>query len=137
MTIERPRQVVHEFVIDPRNDPRWCPKVSSVEVEEEDAEAFVVVHRPIPFRPPRTIDHRRLESKPGLIRWREDDGTDVVHVTYLLEELESERMAFTQRSEFELGAPRIVHPVMRLGIGRDMGDQLKRLKRVLESRPSL
>ena len=133
VVIERPQRAVHEYVSDPRNDTQWCPKVLSVEARDEAAGIYVVVHRPIPLRPTRTIDHRRLESTPRRIRWREDDGTDVFHVTYELDALGAERTTFTQRSEFELGAPAITHPLMRLGIGRDVAGQLKRLKRVLES----
>lgn len=131
--IERPLRQVREYVADPRNDPEWCPKVLSVEVVDEEAGAYTVVHRPIPLRPARTIDHRRLESNPARIRWSEDDGTDVFDVTYELVGLGDDRTRFTQRSEFELGAPAMLHPLMRLGIGHDVGGQLKRLKRVLES----
>jgi hypothetical protein len=38
----------------------------------------------------------------------------------------------TQRSRAELAAPRVLHPLMRLGIGHDIARQLKTLKRTLE-----
>ena len=71
---------------------------------------------------------------PNRIDWREDDSTDVLHVTYMLDDLgQSTRM--TQRSRAELAAPRVLHPLMRLGIGHDIARQLKTLKRILERGP--
>ena len=73
----------------------------------------------VPFDPPRRIE------------WREDDGTDVFEVTYELED-RGGRTRLTQRSAAELGAPRLLHPIYRAGIGRDIAKQLKELKRLLE-----
>jgi hypothetical protein len=56
----------------------------------------------------------------------------VIRVTYELAETGSDTR-MTQRDEAELGAPRLLHPLMRAGIGHDVGRQLKALKALLES----
>jgi uncharacterized protein YndB with AHSA1/START domain len=130
--IARPIEDVFEFVSDPRNDPRWCRKVRSVDLVEEGR--YAVVHRPVPLRPARRLDMRRVAADPPRrIEWVEDDGADVFRVTYELEP--SERgTRIRQRSEAQLGAPRFLHPILRAGIGRDLARQLRDLKRLLESR---
>jgi hypothetical protein len=37
------------------------------------------------------------------------------------------------RSHAEIGAPRVLRPLFRAGIGRDVQGQLRRLKRLLEA----
>jgi Polyketide cyclase / dehydrase and lipid transport len=101
--IERPFAEVFGFVADPRNDPRWCPKVDSVEQIEGEA--------------------------PGPV---EDDGVDRFEVTYALEE-HAGGTRLTQRSDARLGAPKLLHPIWRRGIQRDIDRQLRALKGLLES----
>src|SRR3954469_1667127 len=141
--IARPVEEVFAFVSDPRNDPLWCPKVKSVE-PVGDAEAgvnarYLVIHRPVPFLPPRRMDYRVVEwSPPHRVVLREDDGHDVITVGYLLRATEA-GTHFIQRDEAELGAPRVLHPMMRIGIGSDIARQLKWLRKRLEdgrARPS-
>ena len=128
--IGQPVDAVFAFVADPRNDVRWCPKVKSVELVEEDR--YAVVHKPVPGKPERQMDMTRVAFEPPRrIGWREDDGTDVFEVTYELEDLGG-RTRFTQRSVAELGAPRLLRPIYRAGIGRDIARQLKALKKLLE-----
>jgi len=130
---------VFDFVADPLNDPAWCPKVLVVDQVEGDGPgpgaAYEVLHRPIPFRPPRRMVHRCLSwEPPRRIQWREDDGHDVIDVTYDLEPMWTSTR-FTQRDEIvRLGAPRIVHPLFKHGIGRDIDRQLQSLQGVLERR---
>ena len=38
----------------------------------------------------------------------------------------------TQRDDTQLGAPRLLQPVVRAGIGRDIEKQLRELRRLLE-----
>jgi carbon monoxide dehydrogenase subunit G len=128
--IERPVDAVFAFVADPRNDPRWCPKVKSVEQVGDGR--YAVVHKPVPGKPERQMEMTRVASDaPRRIEWREEDGVDVFEVTYSLEDL-GERARLTQTSVASLGAPRLLHPIYRAGIGRDMAKQLKELKKLLE-----
>ena len=134
--IARSPEDVFAFVSDPRNDPLWCPKVKSVEPVEDPgpgaAARYAVIHRPVPFLPARRMDFRMLESSPPeRIVWREDDGHDVIRVEYRIRSSES-GTHFTQRDEAELGAPGILHPLMRIGIGADIARQLKQLRKQLE-----
>jgi uncharacterized protein YndB with AHSA1/START domain len=135
--IHRPIQEVFDHVAEPRNDPRWCRKVVSVEQVEGTGPGpgsrYAVVHRPVPGRPARNLDHSCLAwDPPRRIEWREDDGTDVFVVEYLLEPTAG-GTRFRQRSDAELGSSRLLRPLYRIGIGRDIAGQLRALKRVLEA----
>ena len=70
---------------------------------------------------------------PRRIEWLEDDGHDVLEVTYTLESA-GDATRITQRDHAELSAPKLLRPVMRIGIGVDIAKQLKRLRRHLEQR---
>lgn len=135
--IERPVQDVYDFVVDARNDPEWCPKVRSVELVGRDAPGpgarYRVVHKPIPLRPAREMSFTcEAAERPSRIEWLEDDGTDTIRVTYALEPTPSGGTRMTQRDDAELGASRLMQPVMKRGIGADVQKQLKALKRLLE-----
>jgi uncharacterized membrane protein len=128
--IARPVDAVFAFVADPRNDPSWCPKVRSVELVGDGR--YAVVHKPVPGKPERQMDTRLVASEaPRRIEWLEDDGVDVFRVTYELEDLNG-RTRLTQRSVAELGAPRLMRPIYKAGIGRDIAKQLNELKKLLE-----
>jgi uncharacterized protein YndB with AHSA1/START domain len=129
--IAQPVDAVFAFVADARNDPRWCPKVRSVELVE--GELYEVVHKPVPGKPERQMDMRRVAVEaPRRVEWRQDDGVDVFHVTYELDDLGG-RTRLTQRSVAQLGAPRLLRPVYKAGIGRDIAKQLNELKKLLET----
>jgi hypothetical protein len=72
------------------------------------------------------------QEPPTRIEWYEDDGSDTFQVTYTLEDVNGSTR-FTQRSVASLSTPRLLAPVMRHGIGRDIDKQLKRLKATLEA----
>jgi hypothetical protein len=100
---------VFELIPDPRNDPRWCPKVDSVEqvhgAGPGPGSRCVTIHRSVPLRPARAH-----ELEPHA------DGTRL-----------------RQRSDARLGAPKLLHPIWRRGIGKDIAGQLRSLKSLLES----
>ena len=128
--IARPVEDVFAFVADARNDVRWCHKVKSVARVDDDR--YEVVHRPVPLRPARQMEMRRVRSEPPrLIEWLEDDGHDVFRVTYELERT-SAGTRFRQRSDADVAVPRLLQPVFRRGIERDMARQLRDLKALLE-----
>src|SRR3954468_14034863 len=132
--IERPLEEVFDFVADACNDPRWCPKVISVEAVASSDDRFEVVHKPVPGRPERSMEMSRVAvERPVRIEWLQDDGTDVFRVTYSLSSLEDGRTRMKQTSAATIGAPRVLRPLYRAGIGRDIAGQLRRLKRLLES----
>jgi Polyketide cyclase / dehydrase and lipid transport len=70
---------------------------------------------------------------PKRIEWQEDDGHDLIKVTYQLAPVDG-GTRFTQRDYPELSAPKLLHPLMRAGIGADIAGQLRRLRRHLERR---
>jgi hypothetical protein len=127
---------VFNFVADPLNDPRWCEKVLHVDQLAGDVPGpgaeYVVLHRRVPFRPPRRMRFTCIDwDAPKRIVWREDDGHDVIDVVYELDEVWT-ATRFTQRDSAVLGAHRLLHPVIKLGIRRDLRRQLRALKRALE-----
>jgi uncharacterized protein YndB with AHSA1/START domain len=134
--IDRPVGEVFDFVADPRNDPRWCRKVLSGDqvagVAPGAGSRYAVVHKPVPGRPARDLDHLCVAfERPHRLQWREDDGTDVSVVEYSLEATPA-GTCFWQRSDAELGAARLLQPIFRAGIRRDIAGQLRTLKRILE-----
>jgi hypothetical protein len=137
VVIERAVDDVFAYVAEPRNDPRWCPKVLSVEQVDGHGPGagsrYVVLHRPIPLRPARRMDHACLSwERPTRIAWREQDGGDVFMVIYTLEDLGRDTR-LTQRTDAQLAVPRVLGPLMRAGIARDIARQFVRLKSELES----
>jgi len=135
--IDRPVEAVFDFVADARNDTRWCPKVKSVSLESGaggDAR-YAVVHKPVPGQAERQMEMTCVGwERPHRLEWREDDGTDVFLVSYELEPLSEGRTRLTQTSDAEVGAPKLLRPIYRAGIGRDIAGQLRRLKKLLEGR---
>ncbi|UTI65169.1 SRPBCC family protein [Paraconexibacter antarcticus] len=133
--INRPVTDVFAFVADPLNDRIWCPKIEHVEPAPVDAgqtTTYRVRHRPVPLLPARDMAYTLVASEPPhLIRWHEDDGHDVIDVTYSLEARGTSTW-FTQSDEARLGGPRVLHPIIKAGIGHDLAAQLKRLRRHLE-----
>jgi uncharacterized protein YndB with AHSA1/START domain len=135
--IARPPAEVFAFVCDARNDPLWCRKVRSVEQVAGDGPGagarYAVVHKPVPGRAARRMEMTCVAAvAPRRVELRQDDGTDVFTVTYELEELGDGRTRLTQRSDAQIGAPRLLHGLFRWGIGRDIEGQLRGLKRLLE-----
>jgi uncharacterized protein YndB with AHSA1/START domain len=136
IVIARRVEEVFAFVADPRHDPQWCKKVKSVDqvagAGPGEGARYRVVHRPVPFRPERSMDYTCVSlDPPRRLEWRENDGVDVITVIYELETVD-DGTRLTQHDRAELGAPRFFHPFMRIGIGHDVGSQLKALKRLLE-----
>lgn len=130
--ISRPVADVFAFVSDPSNDPRWCRKVRSVEQVGDGR--YAVVHKPVPGKPARRMEMTCVGSEePVRVEWREDDGVDVFEVTYSLTDLGGGRTLMRQVSRARLGVPRLLRPLYRVGIGRDVAGQLKALKRLLEA----
>jgi uncharacterized protein YndB with AHSA1/START domain len=102
IVIDRPRGEVFAYVADARNDPEWCPKVTSTELVAEGR--YAVVHKPIPGRPARELTMTcRAQEPPTRIEWHEDDGHDSVDVTYALED-HGGSTRFTQRSVARLSS---------------------------------
>jgi uncharacterized protein YndB with AHSA1/START domain len=137
IVIDRPVGEVFDFIADPRNDPRWCRKVDSVEQVDGEGPGpgsrYVTIHRPVPLRPARALDHHCVDwTPPGRIEWIEDDGVDRFEVTYELEP-HAGGTRLIQRSDARLGAPKLLHPIWRRGIGHDIAGQLRSLKNLLES----
>jgi carbon monoxide dehydrogenase subunit G len=129
--IAQPIEAVFAFVADARNDVRWCPKVRSV---SGGPDRYEVVHKPVPFMPARRLEMTRVrEEPPRLVEWRQDDGHDTFRVTYSLSPAGEGRTRLRQSSDAELGVPRLLHPLWRHGIGRDLARQLRELRDLLES----
>ena len=130
--IDRSPEEVWRFVVDPMNDPRWCPKVKSVEAS--GAGRWKVMHKPVPLRPPTLLmlEHVGVDA-PSRLTMREQDGTSVFNVEYRLQATGS-GTRFTQASDFEWKKlPRLLHKPFARGVRRDIRRQVRELKKVLEA----
>ena len=130
--IGRPPEAVWELVAEPANDPRWCPKVKSVEPAEE--RRWTVLHKPVPLRNPFELTLEQLDVEPPKrLTLRQEDEVSIFHVEYRLEPSET-GTRFTQISEFEWKKlPRVMHGTFARGVRRDIRGQLRQLKRLLEA----
>lgn len=126
-----PIERVWEFVVDPVNDPRWCPKV--VAVEPAGVGRWTVLHKPMPLRPAVELAFEHLEAQPPQrLTMREEDEASVVFVEYRLAPTAS-GTHLTQTSEVEWKRfPGFLHGALHLGVRHDVRKQLSRLRRVLE-----
>lgn len=117
---------------DPLNDPRWCDKVKSVEVAADNR--WTAIHKPVPLRPAVELAVEQVDVEaPNRLTLREEDEASVFHVEYRLEATET-GTRLTQISEFEWKSlPRVLHGTFARGVRRDVRNQLRALKRLLES----
>jgi uncharacterized protein YndB with AHSA1/START domain len=137
VVIARPVEEVWSFVADPRNDPKWCHKVASVEQVGGDGvrmgARYRVVHRPVRLKKPQELTVTVEEVEPPVrMRLREEDETGIFNVTYDLVPT-TEGTRFTQRDEIEWKIPKFQLPIARVMVSRDIERQLMTLKRQLES----
>lgn len=119
------------MVSDPRNDPGWCRKVTSVEAAGDGR--WTVTHKPVPLRPAMELTLQQVDLQPpSRLVLREEDAVSIFHIEYRLAPSET-GTRFTQISEFEWKRlPRVLHKTFARGVRRDMRDQLQSMKRVLE-----
>jgi uncharacterized protein YndB with AHSA1/START domain len=124
-------ETVWDVVADPRNDPRWCRTVKSVDLVGE--RCWRVMHKPIPLRPPRELELRQLEVEPPhRLALRQEDAVAVFSVEYRLEPTET-GTRFTQVSEFAWKRlPRVLHGTFRRAVCREVRGQLRTLRTLLE-----
>lgn len=127
----RPRQEVWDFIVDPTNDPRWCPKVKSVDATGPGL--WTVTHKPVPFRAPIELAVIHVElDEPSRLQMCQEDDASVFDVEYRLATT-SIGTHFTQVSDFEWKTlPRMLHKTFARGVRRDVRGQLRALKNVLE-----
>jgi hypothetical protein len=94
---------------------------------------WTVLHKPVPLRSPIELSLEQLEVQPpNRLTLRQEDEAAVFHVEYRLEPSET-GTRFTQISEFEWKKlPRVLHGTFARGVRRDVRDQLRQLKRLLE-----
>ena len=135
--IERPPAQVFDFVADPRNDPLWCPRVISCEQSSGDGPApgarFAALHDPtLQRKHTRTIELLDVDP-PHRLATRQEDDIGVFRIAYETEPTATGGTRLKQRDEIEWRIARPFRPVARLIVRRHMGDQLGRLKRLLES----
>lgn len=130
--IARPPDAVWDFVVDPTQDPRWCPKVQRVDPAGE--RRWRVIHKPVPFRPPMelTLEQREID-RPVRLALRQEDEASVFDVEYRLEPAPT-GTRLTQASDFEWKKlPGFLHGTFAHGVRRDIRGQLKSLKRLVEA----
>jgi hypothetical protein len=82
------------------------------------------------------IVERTETERPRRLTLREEDEVSVFHVEYRLEAVQNDDTTrFTQVSEFEWKRlPKVLHGVFASGVRRDVRNQLRALKRLLDRR---
>src|SRR3954470_6262150 len=133
--IGRPPEAVWDVVSDPSNDPRWCPKISSVQADGPGR--WTVMHRPVPLRPPLALTLEDVEAeRPAGVRRGEEDETWVFVVEYRLDPTAT-GTCFTQTSDFEWKRlPRWLQRLFARGVRRDVRAQLRALQDEVDPAPA-
>ena len=134
--IRRPPEEVFAFVADPRNDPRWCPRVLGCEQAAGDGvEAgarFVARHSPSLKRAhERTIDVLEVDAPRRIVTSQRDQVADFT-ITYEVEPSGSGTV-IRQTDEIDWNIPFWQVPVARPIVRRHISSQLATLKQVLEA----
>jgi uncharacterized protein YndB with AHSA1/START domain len=134
--IARAAADVFDFVADPLNDPRWCPKVKSCEQVEGEGPGpgarYRATHQPTRIKPAAAISVEVTEfDRPRRVRLREEDDDGVFEVTYLLEP-EGDGTRFRQRSDVDWKLPKPLQLLGNLMVPRHLEGQMRALKRELE-----
>jgi uncharacterized protein YndB with AHSA1/START domain len=118
-----PPEEVWAYISDPRNDPRWCKKVLSVEQIGGDRPGpgarYRVIHRPTRLKRPKRLEVTIEEfDPPQRMRMREEDDDGVFDVTYVLEPTGA-RTRLTQHDEIAWKISWPQHPLANGMVGRD------------------
>src|SRR5688572_10923801 len=121
--VARPVDEVWAYIADPRNDPKWCDKVVSVEQLAGDGPGpntgYRVVHRPVRLKKPKELAVTVEEyDPPRRMRVREEDDDGVFNVVYDLEPA-GEGTRLTQRDQIEWKIPKFQRPIARRMVSRD------------------
>jgi uncharacterized protein YndB with AHSA1/START domain len=137
ITIARTPDEVWDFIADMRNDPRWCPKVVSVEQLAGEGAGpgtkYRVMHQPRPRRPPVELSVDVVEfERPRRMRVREEDRDGVFNVLYLLEPADT-GTRLSQIDEIDWKVSPLLYPIARAMVSRDLARQFATLKRTLEA----
>jgi uncharacterized protein YndB with AHSA1/START domain len=135
--IGRPVEEVFALISDPRNDPRWCPKVLSCEQvageRSSQGARFRAIHRPIRLRPAAELEIEIVSiDPPRSMTSRQEDDDGVFNVSYELEP-SSDGTRLTQRSDIDWKIPRPLQLVGNRTVPRHIKRQMEELKRVLEA----
>ncbi|MFZ0044054.1 MAG: SRPBCC family protein [Solirubrobacteraceae bacterium] len=132
VTIMRPPEAVWELTSDPVKDIGWCPKVRSVQPVGD--RRWRVIHRPVPLLPAKVLSLEHLEVQPPhRLSMHQEDDVSVFSVEYQLAAT-PQGTEFTQVSEFTFKRlSRVLRPIFKRGVRRDIQAQLRALKRLLES----
>jgi uncharacterized protein YndB with AHSA1/START domain len=137
--IGRPVEEVFGFVADARNDPQWCSTVKSCRQLSGDGPGdgarYEARHRPTPVHPVMRRELQVVEYEPPrLVRWRQEDENGVFDITYRVHP-SAAGARFTQADEIAWKVPRPIGAMAeRLFVRRHIGQQMKALKQLLESR---
>jgi hypothetical protein len=134
--VDAPVESVFDFVADPRNDGRWCPRVVWCEQRQGNGPGrgacYEAFHRPTLQRPHRRwIDVVAFE-RPTHMRSTQVDDVAVFDITYhLTPTVHGTRL--TQRDEIDWKIARAFLPIAKHVVRRHIGDQLATLKELVES----
>jgi hypothetical protein len=128
---------VFALVSDPRNDPRWCPKVLSCEQTAGEGltpgARFLALHRPTRMKPKARLEIEIVAlDPPRSATLREEDEDGIFDVLYSLEGVPG-RTRFSQRSEIEWKIAKPLQLLANRMVPRHLDGQMTAIKKLLES----
>jgi uncharacterized protein YndB with AHSA1/START domain len=131
ITIDRPPEVVFDFISDPANDPRWCPSVSDSQVVATDdgLVSYRFVQHVGPFRHEEASDIVEAD-RPRRLRWRFTAMGSVVDATVELLPVGSGTRVVQTNEVSQVG--RLQWLVQERIARRELPRQQARLKALLE-----
>lgn len=137
--IERPREVVADYVSDPSNAPDWYSNIKTVEWRTdppyEVGSRMDFVAQFLGRRLAYTYEIVELVPQQRLVM-RTASGPFPMETTYTWESRGATRTRMTLRNQGEpAGFPRLVAPFMRMAVRRANRKDLERLKAHLERTP--
>ncbi len=136
VTIDRTRNAVSEFAVDPDNAPKWYENIKSVEWKTERP---LVLGSKIAFRArfmgrELSYVYEVLEFTPGeKLVMRTPEGQMQMETTYVWEDTEDKKTRMTLRNRGSTkGFSRLFAPFMSSAMRRANRKDLERLKLILE-----
>jgi hypothetical protein len=134
--IDLPLEKVFDFVADARNDPQWCPRVDWCKQIRGDGPVvgarYQALEKPSLRKPQTRWIDVLTSDRPTRLVTRQIDEQGEFTIEYVLEPRGADTW-LTQRDDVIWTLPKPLVPFARLIVARHIRDQLKDLKKLMET----